>query len=168
MHTLHSLCGKIEFLACIEPDPMNYRKLCSYLEKHGEDIASIIVSLPVGIYSTTCSMRFGQGKSFNSSLDENGPSVIQCAALDELLPKCAPTFINMDVEGAELEGLKGCQNIIRKYAPDLAICIYHSPDHLWRIPLLLESMQENYKFYLRNYTGFVAETVLYATIPKNL
>lgn len=167
VRSLHRRYGKIQFLACFEPDPSNFCQLSSYLKKNGKDIASDIVSLPVGIFHKTCSMRFGHGKSFNSSLDENGESLIQCVSLDDVLPECAPTFINMDIEGAELDGLIGCEETIREHTPDLAICVYHSSDHLWRIPLQLEKMNKNYRFYLRNYTGFVAETVLYATIPKN-
>jgi FkbM family methyltransferase len=167
VRSLHRRYGKIQFLACIEPDPFNFRQLSSYLKKNGRDIASVIVSLPVGIFHKTCSMRFGHGRSFNSSLDENGESLIQCVSLDDILPECAPTFINMDIEGAEVDGLIGCEKTIREHTPDLAICVYHSTDHLWRIPMQVAKINKKYRFYLRNYTGFVAETVLYATIPES-
>jgi len=69
----------------------------------------------------------------------------------------------MDIEGAELDALKGAENTIRESLPDLAICLYHSPSHLWEIPLFISSLGD-YKFHLRNYTSFISETVLYASL----
>jgi hypothetical protein len=69
----------------------------------------------------------------------------------------------MDIEGAEPEALKGAEGIIRSSRPDLAICVYHAPNHLWEIAQYLNGLELGYRFYLRNYTTFSAETVLYAT-----
>ncbi len=68
----------------------------------------------------------------------------------------------MDVEGAELEALKGAETLIKQNKPDLAICVYHTPNHIWDIPFYLEGLGLGYKFCLRNYTSFISETVLYA------
>ena len=54
------------------------------------------------------------------------------------------------------------KEIIKKHHPKLAVCVYHSPDHIWTIPQFLHELVPEYKFYLRNYTGFTSETVLYA------
>ena len=70
---------------------------------------------------------------------------------------------NMDVEGNELDALKGAMRILNTSKPDLAISIYHRPSDLWDIILHLNSSCAGYKFAIRNYTGFPAETVLYAT-----
>jgi hypothetical protein len=79
------------------------------------------------------------------------------------MPNFGPTYMNMDVEGCELEAIHGASHTIKRYKPDLAICVYHKVDHLWRLPLLISSMSSDYRFYLRNYTGYPAETVLYCT-----
>ena len=68
----------------------------------------------------------------------------------------------MDIEGAELEALKGEEKTIQANRPDLGICVYHSPSHLWEIPLYLHGLGVGYRLYLRNYTSFTGETVLYA------
>ena len=67
---------------------------------------------------------------------------------------------------AELEALKGAEMLIKVNKPDLAICVYHAPNHIWDIPLYLESLRSGYKYYLRNYTSLISETVLYATVAE--
>jgi hypothetical protein len=73
-----------------------------------------------------------------------------------------PTFIKMDIEGAEIEAIHGSADIIQSDKPDLAISIYHKIEHLWRIPMLLKSLNRNYKFYLRSHEHYNQETILYA------
>ena len=84
--------------------------------------------------------------------------------MDHVIPNFNPTFISMDVEGSELEALRGAETLMKDSRPDLAICVYHALNHIWDIPLYLNDLCLGYKFYLRNYTSFIAETVLYATV----
>ena len=68
----------------------------------------------------------------------------------------------MDIEGAELDTLKGAQKTILKYRPKLAICVYHKPEDLLTIPSYILSLHKDYRLYLRNYMMPGRETVLYA------
>jgi hypothetical protein len=85
-------------------------------------------------------------------------------SLDEYLKneKEPVTFIKMDLEGAELNALKGAEQTIKEQKPKLAISIYHKPEDIWEIPNLLLELVPDYKFYIRHYTLIGAETVLYA------
>lgn len=74
-------------------------------------------------------------------------------------------FIKMDVEGSELDALKGAENTIRKCRPKLAICIYHRPDDYITIPQYLSGLQLGYKFYIEHHMIFLNETVLFA-VPE--
>jgi hypothetical protein len=47
-------------------------------------------------------------------------------------------------------------------APILAVCIYHKQDHLWKVPLLINSLFDGYRFYIRSYMAGRLETVCYA------
>lgn len=74
-------------------------------------------------------------------------------------------FIKMDIEGAELEALKGAEAIIRRDRPKLAISLYHQPHDFWRIPQWIDSLGLGYGFYLRHFTIHAEETVLFAEAP---
>lgn len=71
------------------------------------------------------------------------------------------TFIKMDIEGVELEALKGSREIIRKYRPRLAISISQEKD-LVEIPSYIKELVPEYKLYVRHYSNVASETVLYA------
>jgi FkbM family methyltransferase len=73
-----------------------------------------------------------------------------------------PTFIKMDIEGAEKKALTGSEYIIRKAAPKLAVCVYHKPEDIYELPKLMHSYNPDYKFSLRHYTRLWFETVCYA------
>lgn len=78
------------------------------------------------------------------------------------------TFIKTDIEGFEVSSLLGAKNHIRDDSPKLAVCTYHIVSDMWEIPRLIESMNPNYRFYLRHYMKTQNwETVLYAIPIKH-
>lgn len=163
LKNLNALFGKIDAAACFEPDPDNFELLTRYLCANHNKIAHSVIAFPCGVFSHETQLHFADGNKLVSIISDKGESVIQCVALDHVLPGFKPTFIHMDVEGAEPAALKGADQLITENKPDLAISVYHSPNHIWDIPLYIDDLQLGYKFYLRNYTTFVNDTVLYAT-----
>lgn len=71
-------------------------------------------------------------------------------------------FLKADIEGYEIKMLNGARQSISKYSPKLAICIYHNPADYFQIPLLIKSIEPNYKLEVRHYSCDMLETVLYA------
>jgi FkbM family methyltransferase len=160
-----SQVGKVDELVCFEPDPNQFGLAAEYLSMHREQVAHRVTAIPCAVYSHEAIEPFTYSDtSFGSRILPSGEARIQAVSIDRVLPGFYPTFINMDIEGAELEALKGAEKTIRSSRPDLAICVYHAPNHLWEIPLYLHSLGVGYRFYLRNYTSFTGETVLYATV----
>lgn len=68
----------------------------------------------------------------------------------------------MDIEGAEIEALKGAEYIIKKYKPKLAISIYHKLEDIIDLIYIIMQYRNDYKFYLRHYSIASFDTVLYA------
>jgi FkbM family methyltransferase len=77
-------------------------------------------------------------------------------------------FIKMDIEGAELEALKGARKTILRDRPKLAICLYHQLDHFWRIPQFIESLERSYEFRIQHFSIHAEETVLFADTRVHL
>ena len=91
--------------------------------------------------------------------------MIRTAAIDDIVDKNdRVTFIKMDVEGAELESLKGARKLIKRDCPKLAVCIYHRPEDMITLPLYIKSLVPEYKLYLRSYSNSDNEMVLYAVL----
>lgn len=88
--------------------------------------------------------------------------MIETIVLDEFLRGERVTFIKMDIEGAELDALRGASQIIKEQKPKLAISVYHRDDDIVAIPKLLTGLRPDYKLYLRHYSLLLNETVLYA------
>jgi FkbM family methyltransferase len=154
----------LEALAHFEPDPENFRSLTRFVQNHREEIGAPVALWPCAVSNACQTVKFSGGQAEGSSVSVDGQAGVQAVALDDVLCGWGPTFIKMDIEGAEVDGLLGARRQIAESRPDLAICIYHRPGHLWQIPLLLREWKElaNYRYYLRvhGYDGF--DTVLYA------
>ncbi len=161
---------KFQTIVCIEPNIKNFMALSNWIKKEkakNPNFAKNVILLPVCIGNKTEYLNIYDAGS-NSNINKKTGTTIKalCVALDQIVELEEITFINMDIEGAEIQALDGCKNLIKKYEPDLAISVYHEPSQLWEVLLKIKKYSDNYQFFLRNYTGRVAETVLYATMKK--
>ena len=119
--------------------------------------------IPKGLYSKDTTLRF-MHKAAGSKVMNDGLDAIEVISIDQVLNGERATFIKLDVEGCELEALKGAQKTIRKWRPKLAVCIYHKPEDIYEIPLYILSLVPEYKFYIRHYSNVESETILYALL----
>lgn len=60
-------------------------------------------------------------------------------------------FIKADIEGFERNMLMGAQNILRKFAPKLAICTYHRPDDAEVLTRLIKEANPEYTIVCRKH-----------------
>jgi len=70
----------------------------------------------------------------------------------------------MDIEGLELAALQGAKYTLLKHRPNLAISIYHAPDHLWEIALWLASLDLGYHMSIRGHGPSGFDMVLYCHV----
>lgn len=153
---------KLDAVAAFEPDPTNFYKLVKSVRKHQKHIKDSIL-LPLGLSKKSGHAKFEAGLGLGSRVDVSGSTDVFLVKLDDSLRTFKPTYIKMDIEGSEVDAIQGAQQIIKKYHPFLAICLYHKPEHIWQIPLLVKKIYPKFKIYIRShgFNGF--ETVLYAS-----
>lgn len=146
----------------LEPDPQNRKKCLKTLE----DADAEYEMLPFGAWDKRGQLSFDSGLNGASHVSGSRPETIekqitiQADKLDNLIHEKV-TFIKMDVEGAEMNALKGAEKMIKKNKPKLAICVYHNKEDIWEIPKLILNYVPEYKLYLRHYSMTKDETVLY-------
>jgi FkbM family methyltransferase len=150
--------GQFKSAYAFEPDPNNFQVLQQRLSQMAEPVRRRIRAYPWAVGDENGSVMFEPGGGVSSRV--GGSQSVQCAKLDNALPEM-PDFIKYDVEGFEIQAIRGSQQLIRQRGPAIAACVYHIQDHLWKIPLLIHSLNQAYRFYLRPH-GQIWETVCYA------
>lgn len=152
-------------IIAFEPDPLNFQALNLYISSLPNEMRSKIFPIQSAVGSRRQMMRFDATGTVGSSIGI-GSLDVPGAALDELVAEYSPTYIKMDIEGAEPDAITGTRQIIQKDKPVLAICLYHRQEHLWQIPLRIKLLSDQYNFYLRRYSDECWELVSYA-VPAN-
>jgi FkbM family methyltransferase len=168
--TKHSLSyGKI---FCFEPDP----KIFTELQKNTAKMRNIYYK-PFGLWSHSTTLKFGDSnilrpgstriiteKNCNDNLSCATPGIaeISTTSIDEEFLNEQVTIIKMDIEGAEIEALRGAIKTITKWKPKLIISSYHKRNDLFEIPLLIHEMVPSYKLYYRHFINNFGETTLFA------
>jgi FkbM family methyltransferase len=159
--------GRFRHIYAFEPDAANLHALGSYLTSLAPGAASRITVLPFAIGKRDETVRFdGQGSVGSRVVKSKGTTEIECRSLDSAIAEGTnPTFIKMDIEGAEAGAIAGAVKTIARCQPVIAACAYHYPEHLWILPKLLKATSPSYRIYLRRYAEECWETVYYAVPP---
>ena len=158
--TYLELCklAEVKSAYLFEPDSTNFAQLLI-------NVPSTVHSaqcLPLGLSDSFRILSFNAGNGEGATITDNGTAQIAVMALDDLLSRHSIDFIKLDVEGAELEALKGAQRLIERCRPVLALSLYHRPQDLWELPLTLSRLCERYSFYIRQHFFNSFDSVLYA------
>lgn len=146
-------------VVAFEPSENNAQLIRAYF---GQDEKIVLIQKGVGGEKHTQYFRDAGLKSKCVHEKDEASCLIETTTLDDVEECHSATFIKMDIEGSELDALKGAQKIILKNKPKLAICIYHSDEDMIRIPLYIKQLVPSYKLYIRQHSQGRTETVLYA------
>ena len=146
-------------LVAFEPDSTNFSALQAAFNDDGR-----IKLLPYAVSARREKLHFSTAGT-GSHISPSGTSVVETITLDEALDGVKPTYIKFDIEGSELDALDGAKEIISRHRPKLAVCVYHMPNHLWRIPLRLRELLPDSLLTLRTHTADGFECVCYC-IPR--
>lgn len=136
---------------------------------HGNiDVLSRIslVERPVWSQSDLSMSVVGKGPATQVHFAEiKGAQKVQSLKIDDFvfnngLPRL--NFIKMDIEGAEIEALKGAMRTIEKYRPKMAIAVYHKLSDFYEVPRFLSGIHEDYRIYFGHSTAHGDESVIFA------
>ena len=147
----------IDSLVAFEPDLANFAILASRNFPVGTALC-----LPLGTWSSTTQLKFSSGSSMASHLSDSGDVTIQCVAIDDVLHGEPINLVKLDVEGAEIDTLKGMERLIRDQRPNLLVSAYHTPGHLHEIAEMIDNWKLSYRFHLRVHEQNSFGVVLYA------
>lgn len=145
-----------------EPEVSNY-ELCVRNRENILENNDKIEIINKGLWSREAKLGLAGGET-KSFISEHGEKRIDVTSIDSCLngkDEKVP-FIKLDIEGAELEALKGARETIIRDKPDLAICIYHKDEDIVEIPKYILKLNPDYELYIRHYSWAAWETVLYA------
>ncbi len=149
-----------------EPDLGNYTKL---LENHSlSDFDRKSKFNNLAVWSSDKTLGFSFTHSQGSCIDPMSSDQISAVSLDSYYLSSdfamheQTVIIKLDVEGAELEALRGAKLIIEQEEPVLVVSVYHRPHDILEIHKYLNSLNSNYVYFLRCYGGDCADLLLYA------
>ncbi|MCR4612188.1 MAG: FkbM family methyltransferase [Lachnospiraceae bacterium] len=147
-------------IIAFEPDYHNYEISKAEAEKLRNKGVRVTL-FQNGVWSENKELGFASGNGGSSKIVSESEDTVSVVAMDSVVDEQV-TYIKMDIEGAELEALKGAKRIIKEYRPKLAICIYHKPEDIVEIPLYIKELVPDYNLYVRHYSNGIGELVLYA------
>lgn len=146
---------------CLEPDKRNAEVLLQYVRSAG--LIKTVKVLAVGAFKRKDTLHFKASHNMRSCIEDDGETLIDVDTIDNIVGSDPVTFINMDIEGSELDALRGARSTILNHKPTLAISAYHKRDDCITIPRYIRSLVPEYKFYFRLHRTVAIDACLYAT-----
>lgn len=152
--------GKYAGIYALEPDRKNFKKLSKFV-----DGMPHVFAYNAAAWCVDTELPFAAKAGRQSAICATSDTMIQARSVDSILGRRSATIIKMDVEGFEREAIWGASQTIARYSPKLMIALYHRNEDIFEIPLLIKSINPNYKLYIRHQLYIPAwETNLYATL----
>ncbi len=140
----------------IEPDKNNFIKLKAYVSTLQEEIRNKIVLLDKAVYDAERTLHLYSLNGPGSFIADIGVEETVAVQIDNIVDMDGATYIKMNIEGSELNALKGAVNTIKQYKPRLAVAGYHKTWDLWEIPQFIYSLNSTYNIYLRSYMNHLS------------
>ncbi len=149
----------------VEPLAGNYERMCRWVKSEGLEDRVYPIHALLGDHEGESLIRSSADTSVGSSMENDGniSNVVPVRTLDGLTTDKV-SFIKMDIEGAEINALKGAVELIRRDKPQMIISAYHRTKHVWEIPLLLKEIEPAYKIFCGHQRNAAFEPEFYVTV----
>ena len=132
-----------------EADPSNAACYRVNLEKEVRGGRAILME--AGVWDEAASLRFApddKGNSGSGIVGQAGELEIQTVTIDGVAADLGlerVDFIKMDIEGAERRALTGASNVLKRWAPRMAICTYHAEGDAEAIEQIVHGARPTYQ-----------------------
>lgn len=160
-------CDK--FIYSFEATRANFRLMQRTLELNN---SKRIIPINKGLGANRATMQICVNESGSSIVAHHSDEMesVEIITLDEFVKahKIAVGFIKVDIEGFEMEFLKGAKGTIATQKPAMLISIYHFGSDYFKIKPFIESWDLGYKFKIaKGVDGHITgETVLFCEVVE--
>lgn len=156
--------GNYKKIFAIEADPENFAKMENLVrEKNYKNVELI----NCGVWNEKGTITFKSAGRLGSKIVDDGDITVPTDTIDNIVGDENISLIKMDIEGAELNALKGAVKTLERCKPILAICVYHKKEDLITLPQFIKNIYGDCKFYLHKHGNilFTWDLILYV-IPN--
>jgi FkbM family methyltransferase len=148
----------------LEPLPQNLAALQRTIDSH--EFGSRITPVPFGAGSEPATAELdSEDDAPDARATLRGKpgarASIRIETIDRLFANDHVDFIKIDIEGHDPAALEGARAVLNRDKPGLAIAAYHAPEHLWRIPALIDALCPGYRIYLGHHPAAAYECELF-------
>ncbi|MBQ9897932.1 MAG: FkbM family methyltransferase [Ruminococcus sp.] len=155
MEFTHGLYASIYAL---EPDRKNFKKLAKFV-----DGMNRVYAYNAAAWCVDGELPFAAKAGRQSAITAASENMVAARTVDSILDRKPASIIKMDVEGFEREAIWGAAQTIAHFSPKLMVSLYHRNEDIFELPLLIKTLNPNYKLYIRHQLYIPAwETNLYA------
>ena len=149
----------------------NINKKCEFIEKglysfNGElvfanSLYDESVTLDHGVMPQSAHIiETGLSSSFVASGQEYNVTKIPVTTLDDVVSGDNVTFIKFEIEGSEVDALKGAINTIKRCRPRMGLSVYHRPQDLELIIQFVQELKLNYRMALRAHNPLTPDAIV--------
>jgi FkbM family methyltransferase len=150
--------GKYKKIFAFEASKENFSQAKQIAEQENMECLTL---LNAAVWSSNEILHFNDRGGTGSALSNGGSEVVKAVTIDEIVGTEKVTLIKMDIEGAELEALRGAAETIKRRKPRMAISVYHKETDIIEIPKFILSLKPDYQVYIRPERFILSDVVMY-------
>lgn len=148
--------NQFERYYAIEPDDANWEALNAYAGILPPDVRKKLELVHCALWDRQAAIPFYALSGPGSFAAPYATIKTPARTLDQIVGTEKVSAIKMNIEGSELQALRGAADTIRKNRPLLMIAGYHKTWDLWEIPKLIMEYAGTYRLYLRSYMNHLS------------
>ena len=135
-----STSGEYKKIYAFEADEKNFKKL----QKNTAEFQNIEL-YNYAAWDKNEMLHFEKRNARSSHLSSHGSAAVEAHSVDELIDFA--TILKMDIEGSEARAIEGAKKLISVHKPSLYICAYHRNRDMFDLPIRINKICPDYKFY---------------------